>query len=90
MIFILKFVNMIYHIDRLVDITPSDITPSLYSWNKSHLIVVHDAFNVLGFGFGFSCCFLGPRMRHTEVLRLGVKSELHLPAYTTATAMLDP
>ena len=25
-----------------------------------------------------------------EVLRLGVKSELHLPAYATATAAHDP
>ena len=30
--------------------------------------------------------FLGPHLRHMEVLRLGVKSELSPPAYTTATA----
>ena len=29
-------------------------------------------------------------MRHMEVPRLGVKSELQLPAYTTATATRDP
>ena len=37
-------------------------------------------------------CFsfiLGPRPRHMEVPRLGVKSELQLPAYTTATALPD-
>ena len=34
--------------------------------------------------------FLGPYMRHMEVPRLGVESELQLLAYTTATAMLDP
>ena len=34
--------------------------------------------------------FLGPHLRHTEVPRLGVGSELQLPAYTTATATLDP
>ena len=28
--------------------------------------------------------------RHTEVPRLGVKSELQLPAYTTATRRQDP
>ena len=28
-------------------------------------------------------------MQHMEVPRLGVKSELQLPAHTTATAMLD-
>ena len=31
--------------------------------------------------------FLGPYPRHMEVPRLGVESELLLPAYTTATAM---
>ena len=28
--------------------------------------------------------------QHMEVPRLGVELELHLPAYTTATAVLDP
>ena len=41
-----------------------------------------------------SCVFvfaiLGPHLRHIEVPRLGVKSELQLPAYTTATATQDP
>ena len=32
--------------------------------------------------------FLGPHPQHMKVLRLGVKSELHL-CYTTAKAMLD-
>ena len=31
--------------------------------------------------------FLEPHRRHMEIPRLGVKSELELPAYTTATAM---
>ena len=34
-------------------------------------------------------CFLGPYPGHVEVPRLGVKSELQLPAYATATATLD-
>ena len=34
--------------------------------------------------------FLGPHSQHMEVSRLGVKSELQLSAYTTATAMPDP
>ena len=39
----------------------------------------------------FVCfCFLGPHPWHMEVSRLGVKSELHLPAYTTATATRGP
>ena len=33
--------------------------------------------------------FLGPHPWHMEVPRLGIKSELQLPAYTTATAMQD-
>ena len=34
--------------------------------------------------------FLGLLLWHMEVSRLGVKSEIHLPAYTTATATWDP
>ena len=33
--------------------------------------------------------FLGPHSWHMEVPRLGVESELQLPAYATATAMWD-
>ena len=39
--------------------------------------------------FFLSFVFLGPHSWHTEVPRLGVQSELQLPAYTTATAMPD-
>ena len=35
-------------------------------------------------------CFLGPHLQHTEVPRLGVKSELQLPACATGTARWDP
>ena len=39
----------------------------------------------------FVCfCFSGPQMQHTEVPRLGVKLELQLLAYTTATATPVP
>ena len=34
-------------------------------------------------------CFLRLHLQHMEVPRLGVKSELQLPAYATATAMQD-
>ena len=34
-------------------------------------------------------CFLGLYLRHIEVPRLGVESELQLPVYATATAMPD-
>ena len=37
----------------------------------------------------FFFCFLGPHLRHMEIPRLGVKLELQLPVYTTATAMQD-
>ena len=38
----------------------------------------------------FFLFFLGPHLRDMEVPRLGVELELHLLAYTTATAMPDP
>ena len=38
----------------------------------------------------FLFCFLGPHLLHVEVPRLGIESELQLPAYTTATATQDP
>ena len=34
--------------------------------------------------------FLVVHLRHMEVLRLGVESELQLPAFATATAMQNP
>ena len=41
MAFILQFVN-VYHIDQFVD-----IEKFLHPWDKSHLIMVNDTFNVL-------------------------------------------
>ena len=38
----------------------------------------------------FFIYFWGLHLRHMEVPRLGVELELHLPAYTTATATSDP
>ena len=40
--------------------------------------------------FFFLSFFLGQNPWHMEVPRLGVVSELKLPAYTTATVTLDP
>ena len=40
--------------------------------------------------FYFIFVFLGPHLRHMEVPRLGVSSELLLPAYTTTIATRDP
>ena len=42
------------------------------------------------FPFFPSFVFLGPRLQHMEGPRLGVKSELQLQAYATATATWDP
>ena len=42
MIFILHFVNVMYHIDWFVG-----VEPSLHPLNKSHLIMVYDPFDVL-------------------------------------------
>ena len=41
-------------------------------------------------GVFFFFCFLEPCLQYMEVPRLGVKSELQLPAYTIAAAMWDP
>ena len=38
----------------------------------------------------FSLFLFMPHLWHREVPRLGVESELQLPAYTTATATQDP
>ena len=40
-------------------------------------------------GFCFLFCFLGLHLRNMEVPRLGVKLELQLPAFATATATPD-
>ena len=39
--------------------------------------------------FCLFACFIRLHLRHMEVPRLGVESELQLPVYTTATAILD-
>ena len=45
----------------------------------------------LGFFFFFSFPFFsGLPLWHMEVPRLGIRSEVKLPAYATATAMLNP
>ena len=42
MIFIFQFVNMVYYIDWF-----ADIEESLHPWDKAHLVMVYDLFNVL-------------------------------------------
>ena len=49
----------------------------------------HSMFHFCFFLFFFSF-FFWPHQWHMEVPRLGVKSELQLPAYTTVTATQEP
>ena len=42
MVFILQFVDVVYHSDWLMD-----TEKSLHPWDKSHLTMVYDPFNVL-------------------------------------------
>ena len=53
--------------------------------NGSHLTMGFIYLSIYLFIF----VFLGSHLRHMEVLRLGVESELQLLAYTTATATPD-
>ena len=41
MVFIFQFVDVVYHIDLFVD-----IEESLHPWDKPHLIMVYDPFNI--------------------------------------------
>ena len=52
-------------------------------------VYVFKSFITTVFLFFFFFAFLGLHPQHMEVARLGVKSELYLPAYTTATATPD-
>ena len=42
MAFILQFVNVVYYIDWF-----ADIEESLHPWDKAHLVIMYDLFNVL-------------------------------------------
>ena len=42
MVFIFRFVNIVYHIDLFVN-----IEESLNSWDKAHLVMMYDLFNML-------------------------------------------
>ena len=42
MVFIFQFVNVVYYIDWF-----ADIEESLHPWDKAHLVMVYDLFNVL-------------------------------------------
>ena len=57
---------------------------------ESFGVIASYAIFIYLFIYLFIYCFLGLPQRHMEVPRLGVESELQLPAYTTATATWDP
>ena len=54
------------------------------------LILIYSKPRILKSFFFFFSIILGMHPWHMEVSRLGVKSEIQLPAYTTTTAMWDP
>ena len=56
---------------------------------SSEMIPITTDFPYFLFFFFFFFIFLGPHPWHMEVPRLGVDSELQLPACATATATLD-
>ena len=62
----------------------------LKRWNLELWHLPHSFMNYVFLFFGFVFCFLGLHPQHMEVPRLGVQSELQLPASATATAMPDP
>ena len=64
------------------------LRPGLMAKLSSPIYILPEAITYLPTYFFF--VFLGPHPRHKEVPRLGVKSELQLPVYTTTTAMQDP
>ena len=48
------------------------------------------SFKIILYIYIYIFCFSRLHPQHMEVPRLGAESELHLPAYTRATAMQDP
>ena len=42
MVFIFQFVNVVYYIDRF-----ADIEESLHPWDKAHLVMMYDLFNII-------------------------------------------
>ena len=86
---------------RHLFISPSPLNPRqlltflLLTFSECHIVIIIQ-YVTPGTHWFFKCFFffffLGPHQWHMEVPRLGVKSELQLPAYTTvtATATRDP
>ena len=60
---------------------------SLFTWKANGL---QSHFSIFFFFFSSFCLFWGPLPQHMEVPRLGVESELLLPAHARALAGQDP
>ena len=58
-------------------------TSQVLSHYENSRVLYHHVYFLLLF-FPFFVCFLGPQLWHMEVPKLGVESELQLPAYATA------
>jgi len=67
-------------------------TPHLKKISYKRKLLVKSYLCMYVFIYLFTFVFLGPHLQHMEIPRVGVKSELQLLAYTTATATapLDP
>ena len=63
---------------------------SLFSCTYWSFVYVFFGKSLFDYSANFFFSFLGLHHWHMEVLRLWVKLELQLPAYTTAIAMQDP
>ena len=62
---------------------------SLFFPLKPHTVEIPTWLKTVNSSYAFLSLFLGPHLPYMKVPRLGVKSELQLPAYTTATATQD-
>ena len=67
---------------------PPGFTPTHLTLLKH--ILLHEVSNLSFYFISFHVSFLALYLRHMDVPRLEVKSELQLPAYTTTTATPDP
>ena len=71
----------------------AECVPSILINSKFHLTYINDIFRKpsvnMKYGLFFFFLFLEPQEQHMEVPGLGVKSDLQLPAYATATATPD-
>ena len=76
----------IYHISILVNLLVSKNVNLLMKQSECRILLDYsDSFSLILF-----FVFLALHLQHMEIPRLGVKLELSLPFYATATATLDP